>query len=324
MSSYSSFFGPLLKAIVFLLFGYLFYKQVLHANELEEMKAMFNDKISKGNLLFLVTCILLMPLNWLLESLKWKRLVDQFEHISMYQSFKAIITGISVGIVTPQRIGEYGGRVLSLNPQNRLKGVMATFVCSLFQNLVNVLIGLMGFYILNEQIALIEKRWMVMMVATVVFGLLILYFLYRNTKFVKQLLENSPLPEKIKSAVYKLSYFKKLSTGMHLQVLGLSMLRYVVYLFQYILILWFFGIEIYLSQGFAGVSSIYLIQSGIPLPPILDIAARAEIAFLIWGNFSENILGILSATFGLWIINLIIPSLFGLFYVFKADIFKSS
>ena len=93
---------------------------------------------------------------------------------------------------------------------------------------------------------------------------------------------------------------------------------------QYIFILWFFGIDMSLFEGFSGVSSIYLIQSGIPLPPIVDVAARAELAYLIWGIYSENVLGILSATYGLWIINLILPSLLGLFYVIKMNLSTSS
>jgi hypothetical protein len=70
----------------------------------------------------------------------------------------------------------------------------------------------------------------------------------------------------------------------------------------------------------SGIFLVFLIQSGIPLPPFLSMLARVEIAVIIWSVFERDVMIILSATFSLWIINLLIPSLIGAIFLVKKPI----
>jgi hypothetical protein len=304
-----------LKVLLVGLMFLLIYRQIISRSNIHEIGQNFKSGLSSGNLVYLLVCFFLVPFNWLLESLKWKILVDKFQRIKLSEAFRAILAGLSVGIITPQRVGEYGGRVLFLNDGNRFKGILATFLCSLSQNVVNVVFGLIGVYYLNDRLQLVNQYWFISLVVAIVLLFVLLYLLYRNTRILKHLVNRFIKNERIKGWIYNLSYLKTTGFRIHVKVFTLAILRYIVYLSQYILALWFFGISVSLFDAFNGVSSIYLIQTGIPLPPLMDIAARAELAYLVWGIFSDNVLGILSATFLLWIFNLIIPSLFGLFYV---------
>src|SRR5262249_6990083 len=54
----------------------------------------------------------MMLLNWGLEACKWRLLLWPLEKISFGRSFKAILAGVALALNTPNRIGEYGGRVL--------------------------------------------------------------------------------------------------------------------------------------------------------------------------------------------------------------------
>ena len=314
----------LLKITLAILVFYLIYKQVISRSNIEEIQSEFSDNLKRDNLHYLILCLLLMPLNWFLESIKWRSLVMEFQELSFIESFKAIMAGLSVGVITPQRIGEYGGRVLVLDSQNRVKGILATFLCSLAQNGVNVVFGIIGIFFLNKRLDLVSEYWIIFLVISVLAVTSLLYVMYRNTSIVKRVVQKYIKVKWLRDGIYKLVYLKEISVSLHFKVLLYSILRFAVYLMQYIFILWFFGIDMSLFEGFTGVSSIYLIQSGIPLPPIVDVAARAELAYLIWGMYSENVLGILSATYGLWIINLILPSLLGLFYVIKMNLSNSS
>jgi hypothetical protein len=47
-------------------------------------------------------------------------------------------------------------------------------------------------------------------------------------------------------------------------------------------------------------------------------------ALLVFLKFSTNVIGILSSTFLLWIINLIIPTIIGSFFIFSLKFFRKS
>jgi len=70
----------------------------------------------------------------------------------------------------------------------------------------------------------------------------------------------------------------------------------------------------------AGISTIFLIQSGIPIPPFLGVLARGEIGIVIWSLFEVNELSILTLTFLIWILNLVVPALLGLIVIFNVNI----
>jgi uncharacterized membrane protein len=51
--------------------------------------------------------------------------------------------------------------------------------------------------------------------------------------------------------------------------------------------------------------------------------ARGEIALILWKFYGVNELSILAASYGLWVINLVMPALVGIIYLMKIK-FKSS
>ncbi|HET9430922.1 MAG TPA: hypothetical protein VFO70_07085, partial [Chitinophagaceae bacterium] len=67
-----------------------------------------------------VGVVLLMLANWSLEAIKWKISVRPIQEISFFRSFKAVLSGISFSVSTPNRVGEYLGRVLYMDEGNRL------------------------------------------------------------------------------------------------------------------------------------------------------------------------------------------------------------
>ena len=67
----------------------------------------------------------------------------------------------------------------------------------------------------------------------------------------------------------------------------------------------------------------FFVQASIPLPPVMGLLARGEIALFIWGFFSEDQVAILAATFTLFVINIAIPALFGMAFIVQANILKS-
>ena len=60
----------------------------------------------------------------------------------------------------------------------------------------------------------------------------------------------------------------------------------------------------------------------IPTIAISEIGVRGSVAVYLFGLISANALGILSATFVLWLINLLIPAIIGTFFVFTLNFFR--
>ena len=105
--------------------------------------------------------------------------------------------------------------------------------------------------------------------------------------------------------------------GAFLGGLGYAALRYVLYSIQYYTMLRFYGIQLPLDAALAGVGTIYLLQTAIPLPPVLGLLARGEIALLVWGIWGGNSLSILAASYTLFVLNLVFPALLGLIFIVK-------
>tara|TARA_B100000674_G_C37682646_1_gene842256 strand:- start:198 stop:647 length:450 start_codon:yes stop_codon:yes gene_type:complete len=90
------------------------------------------DKIN-SNYFTIIVVIFMMFINWFLEALKWKFLINKIEEISIMTSIRAVFSGITVSTFTPNRIGEYAGRVFCLEKGDRIKAVLITIIGSMSQ-----------------------------------------------------------------------------------------------------------------------------------------------------------------------------------------------
>jgi hypothetical protein len=96
-------------------------------------------------------------------------------------------------------------------------------------------------------------------------------------------------------------------------------LRFSVYCLQLYLLLWFFGLELSLAKGLAGIAAIYLVQAGIPLPPGLNLVTRTELGLLLWGDSPEAALATLMAFTSLFAVNVLLPALPGYWLIVKKE-----
>ena len=276
--------------------------------------------LNKGELIYLTVCVLLMPLNWICESIKWRHLVLPFEKITYSQSFKAIMSGISVALLTPNRIGEYGGRMVMVSAENNWKAVISTLISSYAQNIWNIGLGLIAaMLLLNTRGNLDSYLFGTSLTLSILFLILIIIFFF-NINLVNRILKPWKEKKYVGKALKHLSILKQYEVKLLLKVLLWAFLRYSIYFVQYLLILKFFGLEVGLISGFIGIGTIFLVQTSLPLPPILGFLARGEIALLIWASSNLNELSVLAASYTLWILNLIIPSIVGLIIILTSNL----
>src|SRR5690606_14952044 len=83
-------------------------------------------------------------INWFLESLKWQFICRHFQPIRWKVAIESVFCGLSWAVFTPNRIGEYGGRVLFLNPRKRVFGVIGMMIGSISQMVITNVIGIVA------------------------------------------------------------------------------------------------------------------------------------------------------------------------------------
>lgn len=135
-------FSLLIKVSIVLLAFWFIYKQVFAKKDiLHKLGQLLQDPFESPMFLLVLALVFV---NWGFEALKWKSLIDKIEKISLLKAYKAIFSGVTVSIFTPNRIGEYAGRIFHLEKADRINAMLITMVCSVGQLMVTIFAGLIA------------------------------------------------------------------------------------------------------------------------------------------------------------------------------------
>ncbi len=266
-----------------------------------------------------------MFVNWGIEALKWKLLIKHLEKFSFIKAFKSVLSGCSITMLTPNRVGEYGGRILYVENENRIKAISLTIVGSISQLLITFIMGSLGLFILrffsqssSNVSGFLTHFWGdVLMYMSGGISLVLLLF-YLRIGWLVQLMEKIPALHKITKHIKVLDEF---DVKQLLQVMLLSFIRYLVFVLQYILLLQVMQVQIEPIHCFWLVTIFYLVMAVAPTIGFLELPVRAKAGLQIFG-FAGNAIGISSAALGMWIINLVLPAIIGSLLILGIKIFK--
>ncbi|RYY41813.1 MAG: hypothetical protein EOO08_01400 [Chitinophagaceae bacterium] len=312
------FLGPLLFAWL----SWSIWRQVQRQPHLSSAWSSLRDTFSGPNVLYLVALLLLMLCNWGIEAVKWRMLVAPVQRISFLQSFKAVLSGVSFSISTPNRVGEYLGRMLYLPEGKRLKVIALTLVGSLAQVLVTLWVALAGLLALRGK--LIDSGLIHPIAYQFgLFGLLlvcvILTLIYFNVSALEKWLESLLRKASWLQLVHALQEF-----GMQrlARLLLLSVVRYAVFVIQYLLAFRLFSVTVSLLPAVGVMSLVFLALAVIPSVVLLEVGIRGQVSLQLIGLFSANSLGILLTSVTIWLVNLVLPALAGSILILGIKIFK--
>lgn len=302
------FLGPLL----FIWVSYSIYRQLQHQSDLEKSWQHIRQSFSSSMKWNLVAVVLLMFVNWSVETIKWKTAVRRVQNVSFFTAFKAVLSGVSFSVTTPNRVGEYLGRVLYMEDGNRIKGISLTIAGSISQLLVTLIMGLAGMVILRSPIessGMISSFWMDVLLYGVIAATVILTLFYFRLSWMVKWIDRLPASKKFAWVIEALEDF---NATLLLQLLSLSALRFVVFIIQYYLLYRLFNVNISLDECWPAVSVSFLIMTVIPTIALFtDLGLRGTVSLKLMGLFSGNSLGIGLTAVSIWFINLIIPALAG-------------
>jgi hypothetical protein len=296
----------LVKLFIILAAFVFIYNKLFAANGFALISEGFASVFSFHSILLLLSVPLLGVFNWGLEALKWKYISGKFQPLDFMAAYKGVITGIPIGLITPNRIGEYGGRIIYLNRENRIKGIVGAVTGNISQMLATCLFSLPGLFIFfsGNQYSYLKLPALVLAVLLVIF-----YFAIRK------------LPEFLKSKVFRfLAIVKQYKTKYLSVLLLLSSIRYLVFLAQFYLLLSACDVALSLKEVFVFLPLVFLAISIIPGFALTEWGIRGSASLFFIGSISSNHAGILAAATLLWIFNIALPALFGTVFLAKVQI----
>ncbi|MFN8310784.1 MAG: lysylphosphatidylglycerol synthase domain-containing protein [Chitinophagales bacterium] len=251
---------------------------------------------------WLLMVMLLMPLNWLVEMLKWKLLLEHSGSVSFRQAGASVLGGVSTGFASPARIGEFAGRALLLPQPLRIPSLYLSALGGLAQSFVTFAVALAMLPFMNVSVKNIPSTFAAPLLTTFAVGLLLLFFFFEKFTTLLRFFPAVSIPE------------TRLPTGVErIKILSLSAFRYGIYLCQYALLFRMAGITHAPVELFAAVAVLLAMQSVSPLSPMADVVTRGGMALLLFPQ--GNPAAVATAPFLLWCINLLLPAIAGYFFI---------
>ncbi|WP_416338752.1 hypothetical protein [Pedobacter sp. MC2016-05] len=304
-------------AIVVFAFWFIYHKLVANKN-LENFATLLKDIPQVEIFGIIGFVVLLMFLNWFLEAAKWKRLMSHIERISFYRAIESVFCGLTLAIFTPNRLGEYGGRVFFLSPKRRIVGIVAMTVGNIGQLVLTNVFGAIAACFFVYRFVPIDH---LVFLAVVVFAMgICLFFIvfYFNIQWLNGILLSFKFTRKYKKFYSILGRYRKKEL---FKIMLFCLARYLVFSFQYfILFVWLIPGLQYLDIVMM-TCLLFLIQSALPSLDLFDVGIRSVTAVELFKHVTNQHVAVIACTASIWLINIIIPAILGTYFVFKLNFF---
>jgi Lysylphosphatidylglycerol synthase TM region len=317
------FLGPLL----FIWLSFSLYHQVKNQPNLNTSLHSIVNAIKADGAWKLITIIFLMLINWGLEAAKWKLLMSALENVSWLKSIQAILAGVAFAVNTPNRIGEYGGRVLYVKEGHRISAVSLTVAGSFSQLIITLLMGCFGIAYLLKVLPGVTVHapslsyffWMRLLLYVVMVIVVLCLLLYFRLAWLVKMAEKIPGSKKY---LQHLHVLELLSVRGLLRVFCISALRYAVFVLQYILMLQLMQVHVTAWQSIWLVSVMFLVMAVVPSIALAELGLRGRVSIELFGWFSNNTAGIIAGSISMWLINLLLPALIGSLCILGVKFFE--
>ena len=291
--------------ILILTFGYIYFK--LTQNETVNLSHFFNNNVTYNSITFLSLFffILLATINWFFEILKWKTLVSHIQDISFLTAMKQSLASLTVSLTTPNRIGEYGAKAYFFERDKRKQVLVLNFFSNAIQMGVTTLFGVIGIAIIFQQYDLPLSTSKLIISLFILSLILILGYRFKKKELLIKGFSISNVFQK----------FKNLSLPIKLKLTIYSIIRYLTFSLLFYSLLHFFNAHISILQFIPLIFSMYLIASIIPTIFIFDVVIKGGAAVWLFSFAGISEIPVLSTVLCMWILNFVIPSIIGGFYL---------
>ncbi len=279
------------------------------------------ETFKKADYKYLSIAILLLPLNLYFQFTKWKILCKKYFKINDNRSiWVSLFYGISGGIFTPMKSGEYFARALPLKGIKVVDVVIATAVDKLIPIFFVVIIG--GIFFIIFLMGLLHYSAIVSITLIIVYltaVLIPLIFLFSDLIISVKLRAKLKGIKNLSKMIEKISFIRSIDKRTFTKLILISFLYHLAFTVQMTLLLSAFSGEFNYVKFFFAANLIIFTQ--IVIPPIalgeLGVREGAAVYYLQSLGYSSAI-GF-NAALSLFTINLLIPSIVGFFLLFRRN-----
>ena len=288
--------------LIVLAYGFLGYKIATYDNYaglLERFSA-----AEWWQLLCLMVCVALFPVNRLCEAWKWQFLVRGIEPMNILEAQRQVYYGTLAGFVTPYKIGEYPGRALLFRKtgQHWLSATCMGMIGGYAMTTIIIVAGLPSvIYWFAPNSSLL---WSI--ISALICALAAIFAL---PVLMRVLQQRDWKSEQSRLLIQSIAGLTPTDIS---KLLGISLLRYSVFIVQLLLCLLFCGVHLRIQSMIATLPLYYLLITVTPNVPAAEIAVRGAWAAVIFERFGSDVTAAaIIATLLLWIINTIFPLVVG-------------
>lgn len=311
MSAPKKIISILIKALIGVASFYLIWMKLKDDLNSERLNAISESVLSMKGALFLLTTIVLLFLNWGLESYKWMLITAQVEKVNFYTAQRSVYSGIFLGNLAPGRATEFLAKIFYFRKENRPQISVLHFVNGMFQLSVTYLIGFsalaLQFNSLNG-----DSVWIAWTsLATSIFVMCLFLLSIVN---IDKLLHYAA--KKVLGKEQDTPFHFRFGTPLLVKLFSLSIIRYSVFYLQMLLLLALFSGQ-FSVEVMSGISIYFLITTSIPMISFLEGAIRAAIALFVFRGCGISDSALALASLSVWIVNIIIPSTIGYLFLLQ-------
>ncbi|HYG50652.1 MAG TPA: hypothetical protein VD905_07100 [Flavobacteriales bacterium] len=245
------------------------------------------------------------------ESYKWWFMASQIQNITYTTAVKSVLTGLAVGFITPNRLGDFPGRAMQFNKQERGKIILMNLLSGYAQFITICLFALFSIFLLPVDFSLFLNHYDSLKVLYM--GLFLLLLAYHAWFLFK--------PEFFLKLFFRVKLFRPLSRHFHnfygmsvydnFHVLHFSFLRSVLYTTQLLFILCFFDNTVPVATLFLYANMYFFILTVAPSFALNKLGIRESISVVIFSGIIQNPVTVVVSVLLLWIINQVIPAFIG-------------
>ncbi len=264
----------------------------------------------KDNLFFnyktLIVLFVFTFLNWFFEILKWKNLITAIDKISFSESLKQSFGSLTASLFTPNRVGEYGVKLLYFKKELRKKVLLLNLVSNVSQMIVTLLFGVVGLiYMFNNN----TIDFPLLKLKKVIYYFVVLLISIFGGKYFISKKTNGVYLKKINIFIKSITLIRVIKTIVY------SIFRYLIFSHQFYYLLLVFGVEIDYFIAMKLIFAMYLIASVIPSLPMFDWLIKGTVAVFVFSTIKIDQLTIVTITIITWLFNFGIPSIIGSYFV---------
>ncbi len=285
----------------------------------QSLKTIFSN-LERHDFVLVALVFLLQFINWGIEAFKFKRILIKKERISFKQAITAVYIGNASSIFTPDRLGNFIGRAFYLRTINNIVITSSTMLgnlAQLFSTLIFAFIGMLLFVSTNHSITAIYSYPEYILALVFLLNLIVggVYFYPRIYIYAVLRIK------KLKKYRPNFIFIAKYTTTELALFLGLSLVRYLVFVIQFYILLAVFGIQLEVIELFIFIGLMYFVTTLIPSPILGNLGTRELTAIYLLSTYNHPE-AVLVASLVIWIINVIFPAVLGFVLAFNMNLYQ--